>query len=188
MYYKANHISSLSFGAMFASPSTGIIFNNQMLDFSTNHAKQPWKTTPFNFIEPNKHPLSSMCPTIVLDKNGDVRFITGAAGGFKIITTNSLILREHLLHGVDVRTAVENKRLHHQLLPMVLMYEAGFRKDVLQGLEDRGHKLLMLEDIRSFTEANYTLKVNSTATAISVEDGKIYAASDSRRDGFVCGF
>lgn len=76
---------------------TGIIFNNLMGDFALPN-KPSWTddawTAPSNqnnWIEPGKRPLSSMSPTIVLDKNGDVRLITGGSGGSKIITAASMV-------------------------------------------------------------------------------------------------
>lgn len=43
--------------------------------------------SPANFMQPGKAPLSSMCPTIILNENGDVLFVIGAAGGSRITTT-----------------------------------------------------------------------------------------------------
>lgn len=43
--------------------------------------------SPANFIKPRKMPLSSMCPTIMLDDNNDVELILGAAGGSKITSS-----------------------------------------------------------------------------------------------------
>lgn len=68
------------------SPSTGIILNNEMDDFSTpglvNFYGIP--SSPANFIEPGKRPMSSMCPTMITDRNGDFVLGIGAAGGSKI--------------------------------------------------------------------------------------------------------
>lgn len=50
------------------------------------------KPSPANYIAPNKRPLSSMCPVIVIDKNNDAVFIAGSAGGSKITTTVAYVI------------------------------------------------------------------------------------------------
>ncbi|KAF6172532.1 hypothetical protein GIB67_007045 [Kingdonia uniflora] len=59
------------FGAGVLSPSTGIVLNNEMDDFSTptENTADKLPPAPANFIEPNKRPLSSMTPIIVLKVN-----------------------------------------------------------------------------------------------------------------------
>lgn len=49
------------------SPSTGIVLNNEMDDFSipTDISPDHLPPAPANFIEPSKRPLSSMTPIIV---------------------------------------------------------------------------------------------------------------------------
>lgn len=56
------------FGAGVLSPSTGIVLNNEMDDFSTPTELSPDRLppAPANFIKPNKRPLSSMTPIIVV--------------------------------------------------------------------------------------------------------------------------
>lgn len=80
---------SFSFGSKVRSRSTGIILNNEMDDFSTTGLNNHYEYQPSeaNFIKPGKRPLSSMCPSIVLDGNGDVVFVAGSKGGSKIIST-----------------------------------------------------------------------------------------------------
>lgn len=56
------------FGSQILSPSTGILLNNEMDDFSipnSSSANVP-PPAPANFIRPLKRPLSSMSPTIVV--------------------------------------------------------------------------------------------------------------------------
>lgn len=54
-------------GAGILSPSTGIVLNNEMGDFSipTDISSDKLPPAPANFIQPNKRPLSSMTPIIV---------------------------------------------------------------------------------------------------------------------------
>ena len=70
------------FGSKVISKSTGILFNNQMDDFSIPNSPNFFglEPSPLNFPEPLKRPLSSMSPTILLDKNYKVRLIGGASG------------------------------------------------------------------------------------------------------------
>lgn len=55
------------FGGGVLSPSTGIVLNNEMGDFSipTDISPDHLPPAPSNFIEPIKRPLSSMTPIIV---------------------------------------------------------------------------------------------------------------------------
>ncbi|RWW60178.1 hypothetical protein BHE74_00032838 [Ensete ventricosum] len=56
------------FGSQILSPSTGILLNNEMDDFSipNNSSANIPPPAPANFIRPLKRPLSSMSPTIVV--------------------------------------------------------------------------------------------------------------------------
>lgn len=80
-----------SFGAKYAGGTTGIIYNDEMDDFSTPGTVNIYgvPASPSNFIKPLKKPMSSMSPIIILDENDDARLVLGATGGTHIITAVS---------------------------------------------------------------------------------------------------
>ena len=117
---------------MFLSESTGILMNSQMNDFSFPGMSSLYKLppSPANFMRPGKSPLSSMAPTIVTDAKGHVRLVIGAAGGSKIISGVAQVIARHLWQGLDIKQAIDMRRIHHQLLPMELELEDFDEKNV----------------------------------------------------------
>ena len=82
-----------SFGCKYRSTITGIIYNNEMGDFSTPGQLNPDDIPPSksNFIKPRKRPQSSISPVIFTDRSGRVRLVAGASGGPLITTAVSLV-------------------------------------------------------------------------------------------------
>jgi gamma-glutamyltranspeptidase/glutathione hydrolase len=139
-----------SFGSKVIVPGTGVLLNNEMDDFST----QPGVPNHFNLIggeanaiAPGKRPLSSMSPTIVLDRNGKPMMTVGAAGGPKIITQVLLVVSNVIDLGDDLPRAMERPRFHHQWSPDVLNIENTFDPILLEKLGSMGHKLEIVEPV-----------------------------------------
>ncbi|KOC63307.1 Gamma-glutamyltranspeptidase 1 [Habropoda laboriosa] len=166
------------FGAMIRSRSTGIIFNDQMDDFSSPNITNGFDLppSPANYIQPGKRPMSSMSPTIVLDESEDVRLVIGAAGGTKITSSIAIAMVMNLWSGYNIKEAIDEHRIHHQLFPMNVQNEQGFSPDVLSYLSSIGHNVTTYSGI------------GSAITAVSKEQGRIYAVSDFRREGRTAGF
>ena len=82
-----------SFGSKCRGSRTGIIFNNEMDDFSTPGTSNSFgvPASPANYIAPGKMPMSSMTPTLVLDADNRVVLSTGGAGGTRITTASAWV-------------------------------------------------------------------------------------------------
>lgn len=117
--------------------------NDEMDDFAlpdrTNVYGVP--PSPANYIHPGKIPMSSMCPAILVNADGDVELAIGAAGGTKITTSVAYIIMRQMFFRETLLDALFAKRLHHQLMPMSVQHESGFDSLVINGLRDRGHAL-----------------------------------------------
>ncbi|XP_024939559.1 glutathione hydrolase 1 proenzyme isoform X2 [Cephus cinctus] len=169
---------NLVFGAMIRSNSTGIIFNDEMDDFSVPNTTNAFglPSSPVNYIAPGKRPLSSMSPTIVLDENKKAKLIIGAAGGSKITTAIATAMIFNLWLGYDVKESIDARRIHHQLFPMNIQNENEFSRSILEALHEIGH------DIKKYSG------IGSAITGVAVKDGIVTANSDFRREGRTAGF
>nr|CAI5819008.1 unnamed protein product [Callosobruchus analis] len=169
-----------TFGAFFGS-TNGIILNNEMDDFSAPGYENMYNLppSPTNFVRPGKRPMSSMCPSLILDRNGDVVMAIGGAGGSTAPTAMAQVIIKHLWYNVDLKTAMTEGRIHHQLLPNVLQPERQFAArypDIIEGLKKIGHKIQLFM---------YPTVGFAALTAISTVGEKIVGCYDVRRGGSV---
>uniref|UniRef100_A0A182QND5 Gamma-glutamyltransferase n=1 Tax=Anopheles farauti TaxID=69004 RepID=A0A182QND5_9DIPT len=165
------------FGSLIVSPSTGIILNDEMDDFSTPGLVNAYglSPSPANFIVPGKRPLSSMSPTIITDRDGDVRMVVGGAGGSRITTATALLILRHLYFKQSLCDAMNAPRIHHQLAPMQVEYEPNFDAKLVAELAARGHKVVE-------SKADFGF---AALTAIAKQGPLVEAAYDRRRGGSV---
>ncbi|XP_067911726.1 glutathione hydrolase 1 proenzyme-like [Heterodontus francisci] len=168
------------FGSYVRSSTNGIIFNNQIHDFSWPGKRKGFDVppSPANFIKPGKTPLSSMCPSIILDKNKSVKMVVGASGGTKIPTAIALVIINTLWFNYNVKRAVTEPRVHNQLFCDQTRVEEAMEKAVQEGLEARHHTLKVLTKLTS----------RAAVQAIVRDEGKWFAESDYRKGGKPAGY
>lgn len=78
--------------------TNGIIYNNELADYFTMHSyggNRP--PVVANAPGPGRRPLSSTCPSIITNKDGDVVMVVGASGGTRI-TLSTAWVRNISLH------------------------------------------------------------------------------------------
>lgn len=164
-------------GAYLMSNSTGILYNNEMNDFSIPVADSDGLLpSPANFISPGKSPISSMSPIIVLNDQKEVSLVLGGAGGILIMTSMIQFLINYLYLNQSIETSLAMKRLHHQLQPMYVTYEAGYDEDILRFLESKEHVT---------EESPPIISGFASVIVIANKNGKVEAAIDPRRGGKV---
>ena len=131
------------FGSKLIAARTGVVLNNEIDDFAIHTGVgnvYGLVGNAANSLQPNKRPLSSMAPTIVL-QNGRAELVVGAAGGPRIISATLQTILNVLDFRMPVKSAVEAPRIHHQWLPDRLNLETKIDPGTRKALEQRGHVL-----------------------------------------------
>jgi gamma-glutamyltranspeptidase/glutathione hydrolase len=153
---------NFSYGNQSVVPGAGFLLNNEMDDFSA----KPGVPNAYglmggeaNKIEGNKRMLSSMSPTIV-KKDGKNFLITGTPGGSRIITTTLQVILNVIDHHLNIQSAVNAPRIHHQWLPDEIRIEEGISPDTQRLLEKMGYKLVQ----KNAMGASESILINSNGT------------------------
>jgi gamma-glutamyltranspeptidase/glutathione hydrolase/leukotriene-C4 hydrolase len=186
------------FGAHVLSPSTGIVLNNEMDDFSVpEQTPDHLPPAPANFIAPGKRPLSSMTPTIIL-KGGQLAGVLGGSGGTNIIAAVTQVFLNHFVVGMSPFAAVRSARVYHKLVPNMVKYEdetvtdgevIKLSAEAREFLRSRGH---VLEGTGSGAVCQMIVQdllqpVSGGGGGENVFHGMLTAVSDPRKDGSPAG-
>jgi gamma-glutamyltranspeptidase / glutathione hydrolase len=134
---------NFSYGLGLVAEGTGVLLNNELDDFTS----KPGTANAYGLVGynanlpgPNRRPLSSMTPTIML-KDGKPFLITGSPGGSRIISTVLQVIVNVIDFNLAIDQAVSAPRVHHQWQPDELFVEPGISPEILEGLVKRGYKV-----------------------------------------------
>ncbi|KAL4194104.1 hypothetical protein AMTRI_Chr05g57600 [Amborella trichopoda] len=183
-----------NFGALFRSVKTGIVLNNQMHDFSIPSNDSTMPSPPANYIEPNKRPMSSTMPTIILE-NGQLKGVMGASGGLRIVPANIQVYLNHFIHRMDPFESILAPRLYHALVPNILEFE---KWDTVSGY----HIEVPLEDRAALAKKGHVLQALAFGAKCqfvvhhlprwpqgeTVVKAKLTGVSDPRKEGEPAGY
>lgn len=127
-----------SFGVRVVAPLSGIVLNDELDDFSTRTKSDPgdFSSDP-NRPAPRVRPVSSMSPTLVLDRAGP-RWVLGGSGGMAISTNVTQVLIALSVDGIDPQDAVDAPRFLVNPATGALRVEPGFDPDAVDALRRRG--------------------------------------------------
>lgn len=154
------------FGSMIYSPSTGIIFNNQLADFCVN---------PTVSLKEGMQPPSSMTPTILLSKDMKSQLVIGGSGGLRIVSATAQAIMNKLWFGYNIKEAISAPVIH-VLLNNSLVFETSFNSTIQKGLQDKRHNI---------SNNLYSLNV---VQGIYKENGCLFPYSDTRKLGKAAGY
>ncbi|MGA8437290.1 MAG: gamma-glutamyltransferase [Candidatus Sulfotelmatobacter sp.] len=175
------------FGSRVTADGLGFLMNDEMDDFSAKPGvpnSDGLIQGAANAIGPEKRPLSSMTPTIVVHE-GKTFLVLGSPGSSKIITTVANVLMGVVDYGMNIQEAVDAPRFHNQWLPDVLNLEQWFSPDTVRVLEKMGYNVEFgLHD----GEDASPYWSEAECIAIDSKTGDRLGASDYRTNGRAVGY
>ncbi len=153
-----------SYGSKVFVNERGFLLNNEMDDFSS----KPGEPNTYgllgsyaNEIAPEKRMLSSMTPTII-EKNNDLYLVLGSPGGSTIITSVFQTILNVILFEMDIQSAVDMPRFHHQWKPDNIYIEKELYSDsLLKTLSNIGHELKIRNSIGHVNAIMYNKNITS---------------------------
>ncbi len=149
----------------------GFLLNNSGFNFSYLESEEEWTSNHSYRIR-----SSTISPTIILDRNNEVRLVIGAPGGSRIPTAVLQNIVYILEYGLDPLDAVKMPRIFPDRVNTSVQIEKGFVPEVLHQVSEMGYQIKSLS------------KGYARMYLISKENGKLIGVADPRHDGEVRGY
>jgi gamma-glutamyltranspeptidase/glutathione hydrolase len=195
---SSTYTLNFGFGSGVTVDPLGFLLNDEMDDFTS----KPGTPNAFgliqsaaNAIAPGHRPLSCMTPTIVSDPPitdlyspqskpgsttthpGKLRLVLGSPGGSTIITTVANDLISVVDNHLNIQSAADAPRFHHQYLPDILQFEKAFPVPVIEALKTRGY---ITRRSAEFDEKSDGVWGDSELIAVDPTTGDLLGGHDHR--------
>ena len=160
----------------------GFLLNNELTDFSFRPVDTDTELPVANRVQANKRPRSSMSPTIVFNRKGKVKLVTGSPGGSRIIGYTAQSIVNAIDFGLDPQQSINvphymsrngSLDLEEPIPGITLPYDAEALKNVME--TEFGY-----QGVRVLTQT-------SGLSIIKVRGKRLVGGADKRRDGTVDG-
>jgi gamma-glutamyltranspeptidase / glutathione hydrolase len=165
----------------------GFLLNNQLTDFSFTE-KDATGALIANRVEPLKRPRSSMSPSIVFNKAGEVEAVVGSPGGSNIIQYVTKTIVGMVDWNMDIQQAINLSNFGAQTSATTSLEKGSLAgtKAVEDGLKALGHTVSIL-DINSGVHGVVMngIRPNGTVGGLSrgPSSGFWAGGADPRREG-----
>ena len=126
-----------SFGSAVTIKDTGIVLNNGTMWFDP----EPGSVTS---LGPGKRLMTASAPTLLL-RDGQAFAAIGSPGGRKVISALFQCVVNLVDFGDGMQAAISAPRIHSEGPETSISYR--FPSDVIEGLRDRGHEVVVREDV-----------------------------------------
>ena len=198
---SSTYTLNFGFGSGVTVDPLGFLLNDEMDDFTSKTG------TPNGFgliqsaanaIAPGHRPLSSMTPTIVCEPPitdlyvplatkagstpmpthpGKLRLVLGSPGGSTIMTTVANDLISVVDNNLNIQSAADAPRFHHQYLPDILQFEKAFPIPTVDALKARGYTTRRAAE---FDEKSEGVWGDSELIAVDPTTGELLGGQDHR--------
>ncbi|HKM74906.1 MAG TPA: gamma-glutamyltransferase [Candidatus Bathyarchaeia archaeon] len=158
------------FGSGVVVPGTGFVLNDTMHDFDPRPGR-------LNSVGPEKIPMSSMSPTIVL-RDGSPFLAAGSAGSTRIVSSVLQTLLGVLEFDLPIEPAVGSPRIHIQ--NDEIEAESRIPKASIDKLRRMGHRVK--------SKRPRELYFGGVHAAMISSDNRLEGVADPRRDGLASGY
>ncbi|BAS26292.1 gamma-glutamyltransferase [Limnochorda pilosa] len=161
------------FGAKAAVPGTGIVLNNEMVNFSTRPGLP-------NTLAPGKRMRTTIAPTLLL-QDGEPVLSIGTPGAGRIVSTMVQLIVNLVDYEMSLQEAIEAPRFYARDSEKNLHMESRVPADIRAELEAMGYTLNVHGDWDLYFGG-------AQGIMIEPETGEFVGGADPRRSGGVVGY